>query len=61
MRFFVVLMALAMQLCLVRAQNNPSSKALDGYQIPLTLTPLTNCWVYLGNYYGRYSQVVDSA
>lgn len=33
----------------------------DGYSIPVTLTPLKNCWVYIGCYYGKYRNLVDSA
>lgn len=32
-----------------------------GYNIPITLTPLKNCWVYLGCHYGKYKNLTDSA
>jgi thiol-disulfide isomerase/thioredoxin len=31
-----------------------------GYNIPITLTPLKNCWVYLGCHYGKYKNLSDS-
>lgn len=32
-----------------------------GYNIPITLTPLKNTWIYLGCHYGKYKNLVDSA
>lgn len=32
-----------------------------GYNIPITLTPLKNAWIYLGCHYGKYKNLVDSA
>lgn len=32
-----------------------------GYNIPITLTPYKNTWIYLGNYYGKYKNLTDSA
>jgi hypothetical protein len=39
--------------------SKPSTPA--GKQISITLTPLKNCWVYLGSYYGKGRALVDSA
>jgi thiol-disulfide isomerase/thioredoxin len=33
----------------------------SGREIPITLTPLKNCWVYLGCYYGKGRTLADSA
>ncbi len=32
-----------------------------GYNIPVTLTPLKNTWVFLGCHFGKYKNLVDSA
>ena len=32
-----------------------------GYNIPVTITPLKNTWVYLGCHFGKYKNLVDSA
>ncbi len=39
-------------------QNKAEYK--NGYFIPVTITPFKNCWVYLGSYYGKYKNLVDS-
>ena len=31
-----------------------------GYNLPITLTPFKNTWIYLGNYYGKYKNLTDS-
>ncbi len=36
-------------------------KTSIGYNIPITLTPLKNTWVYLGCHFGKYKNLVDSA
>jgi len=33
----------------------------SGKSISITLTPLKNCWIYLGSYYGKGKALVDSA
>ncbi|WP_207492089.1 TlpA family protein disulfide reductase [Aridibaculum aurantiacum] len=33
----------------------------NGYNIPITLTPLKNTYVYLGSYFGKYKNMADSA
>lgn len=33
----------------------------EGKSISITLTPLKNCWIYLGSYYGKGKALVDSA
>jgi len=37
------------------------TKPVSAKQINITLTPLKNCWVYLGSYYGNGRALVDSA
>ncbi len=48
-----------------RAQSksgaNSKSVTVSGKQIAITLTPLKNCWVYIGSYYGKGKALVDSA
>ena len=41
------------------ANVKPATPA--GKQISITLTPLKNCWVYIGSYYGKGKALVDSA
>lgn len=47
------------------AQNKtaakPAPKITSGYNIPITLTPLKNCWIYLGCHFGKYKNLADSA
>ncbi|MDQ6815425.1 MAG: hypothetical protein M3040_16955, partial [Bacteroidota bacterium] len=31
-----------------------AAKTNGGYNIPITLTPFKNTWVYLGCYFGKY-------
>ncbi len=38
-----------------------TQKTATGYNIPITLTPLKNTWVYLGCYFGKYKNLADSA
>ena len=37
------------------------TSAGDGYNIPITLTPLKNTWVYLGCHFGKFKNMADSA
>lgn len=42
--------------------TEPSNSAsTKGYNIAITLTPYKNTWIYLGNYYGKYKNLSDSA
>lgn len=47
------------------AQNKTAATTkpttVSGKHIAITLTPLKNCWVYLGSYYGKGKALVDSA
>lgn len=38
-----------------------SSSGKSGHNIPITITPLKNCWVYLGCHYGKNKNIADSA
>ena len=43
-------------------KDNPSKKeATEGYNIPITLSPYKNTWIYLGCYFGKYKNLADSA
>jgi thiol-disulfide isomerase/thioredoxin len=43
-------------------KTSPSlQKATGGYNIPVTLTPLKNTWIYLGCYFSKYKNLADSA
>ena len=45
----------------VRKTVSVPVKAVTGYNIPITLTPFKNTWVYLGCYFGKYKNLADSA
>lgn len=75
MRIVVLLLAGFMVLSQASAQKappkSPTKKAVPtktksapvakGFNIPITLTPLKNTWIYLGCHYGKYKSLVDSA
>ncbi len=67
-RIVCSILAMALIAFTSNGQNNktvkkavPSTNAADGYNIPITLTPLKNTWVYLGCHFGKYKNLVDSA
>jgi thiol-disulfide isomerase/thioredoxin len=67
-RFLLGSLAILMMSLASVAQNKvvkkttPSpAKAATGYNIPITLTPFKNTWVYLGCYFGKYKNLADSA
>jgi thiol-disulfide isomerase/thioredoxin len=51
------------------AQNKAAKKpvaaaaqnTIAGYNIPITITPFKNTWIYLGCYFGKYKNLSDSA
>lgn len=43
-----------------KVNAKPARSNTNGYNIPITLTPLKNCRVYLGCYYGKYKNLADS-
>lgn len=48
----------------VSAQNGTGNSAgaqNNGYEIKTVLKPYTNCWIYLGTYYGKNKILADSA
>src|SRR4051812_35858279 len=45
----------------VQKTKAPVAKAVSGYNIPITLTPFKNTWVYLGSHFGKYKNMADSA
>lgn len=71
MQRLFVLSAFCMLVLAARAQqgkgrtagNTPKTNAAaaNGYAIPATVTPLKNCWLYMGCYYGKFRNLVDSA
>lgn len=66
----IVLSFIAAQIILsLNAQTRAVSKsnsiavkqtAETGYNIPVSITPYKNCWIYLATYYGKYKNIVDS-
>lgn len=48
-----------------QAQTKPTANTkpaqTSGKNISITLSPLKNCWVYLGSYFGKGKALVDSA
>jgi thiol-disulfide isomerase/thioredoxin len=61
MRVFLIMLAFCASALPSQAQKATTPAASAGYQIPLTITPLKNCWVYVGCYYGKFKNLVDSA
>lgn len=61
MRVLLVMLAFCTAISSIKAQNKNTPTANAGYNIPLTITPLKNCWVYMGCYYGKFKNLVDSA
>ncbi|GGH82478.1 thiol-disulfide isomerase/thioredoxin [Filimonas zeae] len=68
MRGFLIITALCAASLTVSAQPKPkkaapaaTSASDGGYHIPVTITPLKNCWVYIGCYYGKFRNLSDSA
>ena len=44
------------------SKPNAAKEAVNkGYNIPITLTPYKNCYIYLGSYYGKGKTLSDSA
>jgi thiol-disulfide isomerase/thioredoxin len=43
-----------------KATSNNAAAAESGYAIPVTVTPFKNTKIYLGCYYGKYKNLVDS-
>lgn len=41
-------------------KTHHESVVSSGYNIPITLTPYKNTWIYLGCYYGKYKNLADS-
>ncbi|TAE17365.1 MAG: DUF5106 domain-containing protein [Bacteroidetes bacterium] len=49
-------------ICLAQVKPKAAAApAKTGYSIKATITPYKNCWLYLGCYYGKYRNLVDSA
>lgn len=44
----------------VKSSSSATKNVDDGYNIPVTVTPYKNCWLYLATYYGKYKNLVDS-
>ncbi len=60
--FTVVLISSAYSQTKITYKAKPAvSKVTAGYNIPITLTPLKNCWVFLGSHFGKYKNLSDSA
>ncbi len=63
--YILVCLALFGSTLMAGAQSKPVAKkpaaSAAGYNIPVTITPLKNTWVYLGSHYGKYKNLVDSA
>ncbi len=64
---FISLAVIAISLASV-AQNKivkktvpAPAKITTGYNIPVTITPYKNTWIYVGCYFGKYKNLTDSA
>lgn len=42
-------------------KRDVAEKNAGGYNIPVTITPFKNTWVYLGCYFGKFKNLADSA
>ncbi len=65
-QFICTLLAIIMISLVSAAQNKPAvkpaaAKSTAGYNIPVTITPFKNTWIYLGCYFGKYKNLSDSA
>jgi thiol-disulfide isomerase/thioredoxin len=69
MRRYVLTSLAVIMISLVSAAQNkvvkktvtPAVKTTGGYNIPITLTPYKNTWIFLGCYFGKYKNLSDSA
>lgn len=68
MRQFVCTLLAVMMISLAsvaqsKAVKKPGAavKSPTGYNIPITITPFKNTWIYLGCYFGKYKNLSDSA
>lgn len=69
MRRFVLASLAILAMLGTNAQNKAVKKVVapgqkstaSGYNIPITLAPYKNTWVYLGCYFGKYKNLADSA
>ena len=61
----VILLSTALSLCILsvaqKKTTTPAATATSGYNIPITLLPYKNTWIFLGNYFGKYKNLSDSA
>lgn len=56
----IISLASAAQSKIVR-KAAPAPKPAAGYNIPITITPFKNTWIYLGCYFGKFKNLSDSA
>jgi thiol-disulfide isomerase/thioredoxin len=61
MRTFLIMLASFASALSLQAQKATAPATPAGFRIPLTITPLKNCRVYIGCYYGKFQSLVDSA
>lgn len=58
---YAINITVAAQDKVVKKINSTTVSTTSGYNIPITLTPFKNTWVYLGCYFGKYKNLSDSA
>ena len=62
-RYLLTTLAFSISLASIaqkEAKAHQESNNSQGYNIPITLTPFKNTWVYLGCYFGKYKNLADS-
>jgi thiol-disulfide isomerase/thioredoxin len=42
-------------------KTTPATHTASGYEIPARIAPFKKCWIYMGCYYGKFKNLVDSA
>lgn len=57
----VISLAASAQSKVVKKSAPAAAKAATGYNIPVTVTPFKNTWIYLGSYFGKIKTLADSA
>ena len=58
---FAMNFTLSAQSKIVKKAAPAAAKISPGYNIPITITPYKNTWIYLGCYFGKFKNLSDSA
>ncbi len=58
---FIFILCIQLLQAQTKLATNSKLTLISGKNISISLTPLKNCWVYLGSYFGKGKALVDSA